>query len=138
MRGEIFASRSVLYILICSFVISLFGLLTDGYGCFTLASSPWFGTVGGVTLFGMLLIEFLLLLAINLLVFGLIAFTGDNKSALKRTMMWEEERARTTEISPASSRNDSTVWPSFSSPSDLYRVKSINYRSEAEKECTFD
>ena len=27
-------------------------IFTDEYGCFTLASSPWFQTVGGITLFG--------------------------------------------------------------------------------------
>ena len=137
MRGEVFASRSVLYMLICSFVTSLFGLLTDGYGCFTLASSEWFSTVGGVTLFGMLLIEFFLLLATNLLCFGLIAFTGDNKTALKREMLWEEERLRAQgqgyNQGQMNNSRSSAVWPSFTSPSDLYKIKSINYRNQTEK-----
>ena len=149
MRGEEFATRSVVYLVICSFVISLFGLLTDGYGCFTLASSPWFQTVGGITLFGMILVEFLLLLVINLVCFGLIAFTGDNRfSKIGEFRDYERENFEKnsgivrfpSDVSDdaemgrnrmTSNRTDASVWPSFTSPSDLYRIKSINYRNDS-------
>ena len=152
MRGEEFATKSVIYLVICSFVISLFGLLTDGYGCFTLASSPWFQTVGGITLFGMILVEFLLLLVINLVCFGLIAFTGDNRfSKIGEFREYERENYEKnsgivrfpSDVSATgddaelgrnrmtSNRTDASVWPSFTSPSDLYRIKSINYRNDS-------
>ena len=124
MRGERFAARSVFYTVILSFAISLFGLMTDGYGCFLLASSQWFTTVGGVTLFGMLLVESLLLLAINLTCFGLIAFSGDDQQFQKKQQVYSPVFDKRSVLS---SRQELSVWPSFTTPSDLYRVKSINY-----------
>ena len=137
MRGELFAAKAVFYTVVISFAISLFGLLTDGYGCFLLASSEWFTTVGGVTLFGMLLVESLLLLAINLTCFGLIAFSGDSAHLKQKNLDLEQQQSAMyspvfehhRQLSPfVNSRNELTsVWPSFTTPSDLYRVKSINY-----------
>ena len=133
MRGERFAARAVFYTVVISFALSLFGLLTDGYGCFLLASSEWFTTVGGVTLFGMLLVESLLLLAINLTCFGLIAFSGDDRHLAKQAAMDQSLYSPVFEQRPfRSSRQELTsVWPSFTTPSDLYRVKSINYGQKA-------
>ena len=105
MRGSTFAVRSVLYMIVFSFVVSLFGLLTDGYGCFLLIGSEWFQTVGGVTLFGMLMIETVLLLGINLICFGLIAFTGDDSPAGLK----ERVPTTTTNVTSSSGRSDSIL-----------------------------
>ena len=136
MRGESFAARSVFYMIVMSFAISLFGLLTDGYGCFLLATSQWLSTVGGVTLFGMLLVESLLLLAINLLCFGLIAFNGDRLET-KQTNVEHLPYSYSPVFQSRNSRNElSSVWPSFTTPSDLYlavfelRVKRANAASQ--------
>ena len=76
MRGESFATKLVLYAVSLTFVVSLFGLLIDGYGCFLLSNSTWFNSSAGVTLFCLLLCEACMLLVINLVCFALIAFSG--------------------------------------------------------------
>ena len=99
----------------------------------------------------MILVEFLLLLVINLVCFGLIAFTGDNRfSKIGEFRDYERENYEKnsgivrfpSDVSAGddaelgrnrmtSNRTDASVWPSFTSPSDLYRIKSINYRNDS-------
>ena len=89
------------------------------------------------------------MLVINLVCFGLIAFTGDNRflkigefrdferenfeknSGIVRFPSDVSDDAELGRNRMTSNRTDASVWPSFTSPSDLYRIKSINYRNDS-------
>ena len=123
MRGEKFACKMVTLVVLLNFMLSLIGVLVDGFGAFLLASSEWFGTVGGTALFCMLLVELASLLGINLICFICLAFTA-RKIDIKLDHRFEKPRSRFVD-----SRNERRLWHDFYSASDLYRVKAVNYKN---------
>ena len=124
MRGELFACRVVTWVLLFNFLLSLVGVLVDGWGAFLLAGSPWLGTVGGTALFCMLLVELASLLGLNLVCFICLVFTA-RKTDLKKTgkKRYDQARSRFQD-----SRNDDRFYQEFYSASDMYRVKAVNYK----------
>ena len=141
--------------MILTFLISLFGTLTDGYGLLTLLKSSWFTSLGGTALFTMLLIEIFCILGINIVAFICISFTSKDDfliiQARKNAHMYDHlprlQAGDATSNSSSSSRSSSrsnrdavqiqyaphkkmtSAWGHFNSASDLYHVKALPYDS---------
>ncbi|CAG5103764.1 Oidioi.mRNA.OKI2018_I69.chr1.g925.t1.cds [Oikopleura dioica] len=151
-RGERFATNNVVFLFILTFLISLFGTLTDGYGLLTLLKSSWFSSLGGTALFSMLLIEVFCILGINIVAFICISFTSKDDfliiQARKNAHLYDHlPRLQAGDATSSSSRSSSSrnsrtevqyapvskkmtsAWGHFNSATDLYHVKALPYDS---------
>ena len=142
--------------MILTFLISLFGTLTDGYGLLTLIKSSWFTSFGDTALFTMLLIEVFCILVINIVTFICISFTSKDDfliiQARKNAHMYDHlPRLQAGDATSTSSTGSSryarsnrdhvqiqyvpvskkmtSAWGHFNSASDLYHVKALSYDS---------